>query len=355
MHKRLFIPGPVEVSKDVLEAMATPMIGHRSPEFSELYNRVIPKLKEILYTDQHVFLDSSSATGMMEGAIRNLAEKRVLVSCNGAFSDRWHGIALDNGAEADQLKVDWGKAIKPEMVDEALSTGKYDVFTFTHNETSTGVMSPIEEIAEVLKKYPDVLFVIDAVSSMTGVKIEIDRLGIDCLLAGTQKAWAMPPGLTVFTVSEKAMEKAKTVKNKGAYFNFELFLKYHQKGQTPNTPAISLIYALDHQCDKMLAEGMENRFARHLKMAERCRAWTKERDFGFYAEEGYNSVTLTCAKNTRGIDIGALNKFLATKGFVISNGYGKLKGETFRIAHMGDCTLEQLNEVLGCIDKFLDR
>ncbi len=355
MHKRLFIPGPVEVSKDVLEAMATPMIGHRSPEFSELYNSVVPKVKKIAYTDQHVFLASSSATGMMEGSIRNLVKKRVLVACNGAFSDRWHEIAVNNGMDADQLKVDWGAAVKPEMVDKALATGKYDAFTFTHNETSTGVMSPIEDIARVLKKYPDVSFIVDAVSSMTAVKIEVDELGIDCLLAGTQKAWAMPPGLTVFTVSEKAMEKSRTVPGKGSYFNFEIFLKYHGKGQTPNTPAISLIYALDHQCDKMLAEGLNNRFARHLQMAEHCRQWVKGRDFGFFAEDGYNSVTLTCVKNTRGIDVNALNKFLATKGVVISNGYGKLKGDTFRIAHMGDCRLDELKEVLGYIDEFLNK
>ncbi|RKY26268.1 MAG: aminotransferase [Planctomycetota bacterium] len=356
MHKRLFIPGPVEVSKDVLEAMATPMIGHRSPEFSELYNRVIPKVKKILYTDQHVFLASSSATGMMEGSIRNLVKGRVLVACNGAFSDRWHEIAVNCGKEADQLKVDWGRAITADMVDEALSTGKYDAFTFTHNETSTGVMSPLEEVAEVLKKYPDVSFLIDAVSCMAGVKIEVDRLGIDCVLAGTQKAWGMPPGLTVFTVSEKAMEKAKTVEGKGSYFNFELFLKYHEKGQTPNTPAISLIFALDHQCDKMLAEGLDRRFARHLEMAARCRAWAKERGFKLFAEENYESVTLTCVENTRGIDVNALNDFLATKGVVISNGYGKrLKGKTFRIAHMGDCTLGELEEVLGYIDEFLNK
>ncbi|MFH1551232.1 MAG: alanine--glyoxylate aminotransferase family protein [Planctomycetota bacterium] len=355
MHKKLFIPGPVEVSPDTLQACASPMIGHRSPEFSELYNRAVPKLKKILYTKQNAFISTSSGTGVMEAGIRNLVAKRALVCCNGAFSDRWFTMMGDNGKEADELKVDWGKSIKPEMVDRGLSTGKYDAFCFTHNETSTGVMGPLEEIAEVLKKYPDVTFMIDAVSSMTGVKIDFDELGIDLMLAGTQKAWAMPPGLAVFAVSDKAMEKSKTVPNRGSYFDFQVFKKYHEKGQTPNTPAISFIYALDHQCTRMLDEGLDNRFARHLAMAGRCRAWAKERGFELFPEKGYESVTLTCVKNNLGISVADLNKYLAGQNLVISNGYGKLKEQTFRIAHMGDCTMPELEEVLGHIDNFLKK
>jgi aspartate aminotransferase-like enzyme len=355
MHKRLFIPGPVEVSKDTLQAVATPMIGHRGSEFSELYNRVHPKLQKILYTNSYVFMSTSSGTGVMEGALRNLVNKRVLVSCNGAFADRWFEMAGENGKAADPLRVEWGKAVTPEMVDKALATGKYDAFTFTHNETSTGVMSPLEEVAEVLRKYPDVSFMVDAVSSMTAVKIEVDKLGVDCLLAGTQKAWALPPGLAVFAVSKRALEKAKTVPNRGTYFDFLGFLKYHEKGQTPNTPAISLIYGLEHQCDKMLAEGLDRRFARHLEMAKTCRQWAKDKGFEMFSEHPYHSVTLTCATNNKGMDIGALNKHLATKGVVISNGYGKIKDKTFRIAHMGDCTPAELKEVLGYIDEFLNR
>jgi aspartate aminotransferase-like enzyme len=332
------------------------MIGHRAPEFVELFNRVIPKLRKVLYAeDSHVFLGTCSGTGIMEGALRNLVKKRVLVSCNGAFSDRWFGMAAENGKEADSLKVEWGQAIKPEMVDKALSTGKYDAFTFTHNETSTGVMSPIAEVSEVLKKYPDVSFMVDAVSSMTAVKIEVDKLGIDCMLAGTQKAWAMPPGLTVFTVSKRGMEKSATVENRGTYFDFQAFKKYGEKGQTPNTPAISFIYAIDHQCDKILAEGMDTRFARHLEMAQHCRGWLKDRGFEMFSEDPYHSVSLSCAKNNKGIDIGALNKYLATKDLVISNGYGKLKGDAFRIAHMGDCKMGELKEVLSHIDEFLNK
>ncbi len=355
MHKKLFIPGPVEVAPDTLQACAIPMMGHRMPEFSDLYNSAISKLRKILYTEQNVFISTSSGTGVMEAGIRNLVGKRALVSCNGAFSDRWFEMMGENGKEADPIKIEWGKAIKPEMIDEALATGKYDAFTFTHNETSTGVMSPLKEIAEVLKKYPDITFMIDAVSSMTAVKIDTDALGIDLLLAGVQKAWAMPPGLAVFAVSDKAMEKSKTIPNRGTYFDFQLFAKYAAKGQTPNTPNISFINALDHQCSKMLKEGLENRFARHKEMSDHCRAWAKDRGFNFFFEDGYGSVTLTCMENTRGISIADLNKFLATKNMVISNGYGKLKEKAFRIAHMGDCTLPELKEVLALIDEYLNK
>ncbi len=353
MHKDLFIPGPTEVREEILKAMATPMIGHRSAEFVELYKRVIPKLKNVLYTDQKVFLFTSSSTGAMEGAVRNCSNKRILSCIAGAFSERWYKIALANGREADALEVEWGKAMKPEMIDKALSTGKYDAITFVHNETSTGVMSPIEEVAEVMRKYPDVLFLVDAVSSMLGYKIEVDKLGIDVCLAGVQKCFALPPGLTIVTVSQKALEKAKTVKNRGYYFDFLTFLKYdEERSQTPTTPVISIIYALDKQLDAILAEGAEARFQRHKDMAMLTRSWAKKH-FALFAEPGYESLTLTTITNTRGISVAQLNKELGRRGYMISNGYGKLKEKTFRIAHMGDHTTDDIKKLLAVIDDIL--
>ena len=354
MHKDLFIPGPTEVRGEILRAMATPMIGHRSAEFSELYTRVISKLKKVLYTDQKVFLFTSSSTGAMESAVRNCSNKRILSCVVGAFSDRWNTIARANGKEADRIEVEWGKAMKPEMIDKALSTGKYDAVTLVHNETSTGVMSPIEEVAEVMRKYPDVMFLVDAVSSMVGYKIEVDKLGIDVCLAGVQKCWALPPGLTVVTVSQKALEKAKTVENRGYYFDFLTFLKYDEgRNQTPTTPAISMIYALDKQLDDILAEGAEARFQRHKDMAILTRSWAKKH-FALFAEPGYESVTLTTVTNTKEISVADLNKELGNRGYAISNGYGKkLKEKTFRIAHMGDHTVEDVKKLLATIDDIL--
>lgn len=351
-HKRLFIPGPVEVEPEILQAMGTPMIGHRSGEFKELYAEVQPKLQKLLYTANPVFLSTSSATGIMEGSIRNLVGKRCLTIVCGAFSQRWRGIVQECGKEGDAIDIEWGKAVRPGQVDAALATGKYDVVALVHNETSTGIMNPLEAVAEVVKKYPGVMLAVDAVSSMTAVKIEVDKLGLDVCLAGTQKAFALPPGLCVFTVSQRALERSASMKGKGFYFDFQAFLEYHEKNNTPCTPSISHIYALNVQLDRMFQEGLENRFARHRKMADRCRNWARQ-NFALFPEEGYESVTLTTATNNRGIDIAALNKALAARDATIGNGYGKLKDKTFRIAHMGDCTLDQLNELLANIDEYL--
>lgn len=351
MHKKLFIPGPVEVSKEVLEAMSVEMFGHRMKEFSELYNDTIPMLQEVLYTKNRVLLVTASATGCMEAAVRNLSKKKVLSCMCGAFSDRWYKIATGNGKAADELKVEWGKAIKPEMIDEKLKTGEYDLVTLVLNETSTGVYNPIEQIAEVMKKYPDVLFAVDAVSAMTGVKIETDKLGVDVMLAGVQKCFALPPGLAVMTVSPRAIERAKTVENRGFYFDILDYMKYDEKGQTPSTPSISHINALNVQLKRMLAEGIENRFARHAKMSQMVWDWVEEKGFELFPEKGYESRTVVTIKNTKGLSVADLNKELAKRGKAISNGYGKLKEETFRIGTMGELQPKDIEEVLNDINE----
>ena len=353
MHKKLFIPGPVEVYPDVLKVLGTPMIGHRTKEYATLHGEVKTKLQKLLYTSNKVFLSTSSATGVMEGCVRNCSDKRILSCICGEFGERWHEIALTNGKEADPLRVDPGKAIKPEMIDKALATGKYDAVLLTHNETSTGVMSPLPEIAEVMKKYPNVLFLVDAVSSMAGVKIEVDKCGIDVCLASTQKGFALPPGFAIFSISNKALEKAKTVKNRGYYFDFIVFDKFDEKNQTPTTPSIPHLYALNYQLDKFFKEGLDNRFNRAKELATTCRAWVKKNGFGLFPEPGYESITMTTAANTKNINVGKLNEELAKKGFMISAGYGKFKDTTFRIAHMGDTTLAELKELLATIDEIL--
>ena len=197
MHKKLFIPGPVEVRKDVLEKMATPMIGHRSKDASALQRGISDKLRKVFYTKEEILLSTSSGSGLMEGAIRCTTKKRAAVFSIGAFGKRWYEMAKFNNVPADLFAVEMGEAITPEMVDDALSTGKYDSIFVTHNETSTGIMNPIEEIAEVVKKYPEVVFCIDAVSSAAGSKIEVDKLGIDICVTSSQKAIGLPPGLFV--------------------------------------------------------------------------------------------------------------------------------------------------------------
>jgi aspartate aminotransferase-like enzyme len=197
-HVKLHIPGPVEVSDKTFKAFCTPMIGHRGQGFKDLYAKIQPQLQQLLSTKQLVYLSTSSAWGVMEGAIRNLVQKKVLNCMCGAFSDKWFDVSKKCGKQAEALQVDWGSSIRPEAIDAKLATGDFDALTLIHNETSTGVMSPLAEIAALKKKYPDVMFIVDAVSSMTGVPLKFDELGIDVLLAGTQKAWAMPPGFAVF-------------------------------------------------------------------------------------------------------------------------------------------------------------
>ncbi len=355
MHKKLFIPGPTEVMHDVLLSQADQLIGHRTPEFSELFEEVVEKLQEALYTKNKMFISTSSSTGLMEAAVINCVDKKVLSCVNGAFSKRWREIAQLNGKDTGTVEVEWGQGIKPEMIDEELSKGGYDAITLAHNETSTGVISPLEEIADVMKKYPDVTFLVDAVSSMMGTKIEVDKLGVDLILAGVQKAWALPPGLAVAAVSDKAIEKAEGIENKGYYFNFDVcFGKYWAKKQTISTPIISLIYALNYQLDKILKEeGLENRFQRHTEMAEYVRSWAKEY-FDLFAEEGYRSPTVSCIKNTRGFSVADLNKELRSRGMMLSNGYGSLKEKTFRIGHMGDHQLGDVKALIANIEDILE-
>lgn len=232
-HKRLFIPGPTEVRTENLFALAKPQVGHRSKEFQDLYARVLPKLKKVIGTDGRTFLFTCSSTGVWEAAIRNCVPQRVLCCMQGAFSDRWLTVAEANGKQADALRVEWGKAITAEAVDEALSKAAYDAITVVHNETSTGVMNRLDEIAAVVRKYPDTLFLVDSVSAMAGAPTRADDLGIDVCLAGLQKAFALPAGLAVCSVSQRAMARAETVKDRGYYFDFLEMAKYDDRGMTP--------------------------------------------------------------------------------------------------------------------------
>jgi aspartate aminotransferase-like enzyme len=353
MYRKLFIPGPTHVRDEILQAQAAPMIGHRASEYSDLQAEVTPKLQQLLYTKQRVYLYASSSSGAMEGSVRQASTRRVLNTVCGAFSKRWHQMTVDNGIPCGKLEVDMGQAITPDLVDEALSQDDYDAITLAHNETSTGVMNPIQEIAAMIHtRYPDVLILVDAVSSMAGAKIEFDAWGLDVCLAGVQKCFALPPGLTVCAVSDRARERALQVPNRGHYFAYDQMDKKYEAHQTPATPAISLIQALNKQMDDISAEGLDNRWARHIEMAEIVRAWARKY-FGLYADERYLSNTVTNIENTRGISVAGLNDELAKRGAMLSNGYGPLKEKCFRIAHMGDLQVADIQWLLGEINDIL--
>jgi len=353
MYKKLFIPGPTHVREEILQAQTAPMLGHRSQDYADLQAQVTQKLQEMLYTTQRVYLFASSSTGVMEGSIRQASHKKILNTVCGAFSKRWHQMTQANGVACEKLEVPMGQAITPDLVDEALSNDEFDAITLVLNETSTGIMSPVKEIAALIHaKYPETLILVDAVSAMAGVKIEFDAWGLDVCLAGVQKCFALPPGLSVCAVSDRARERGKTVPNRGYYFTWDAMDGRYEKHMTPATPAISLIQALNVQMDDILAAGLENRWARHIEMAQYVQDWARK-NFKLFGDERYLSHTVTNVENNRGISFAALNKELGERGAMISNGYGDLKEKCFRIAHMGDLTLDDLKWLTGLIDDIL--
>ncbi|NDJ33230.1 MAG: alanine--glyoxylate aminotransferase family protein [Chloroflexi bacterium] len=355
-HKRLILPGPVEVRPEILEAQTAWMFGHRSQEFADLFDRLQVNLKRAFQTENRVYVVGSSGTGFWEGASRNCVrdDRRVLHAVCGSFSERWAKVSKANGKQVDVVEVEWGKAITPEMIADALEEQTYDAVCVVHNETSTGVLNPIQAIGEVVSGYEETLYMVDTVSGFLGAELFVDEWGIDIALTSSQKAFALPPGVAFGTISERVLERAKQVENRGYYFDFLSLEKYYQRSNTPSTPPISLMQAADKQLNDIFAgEGLEGRWARHKQMRDMSHAWVESRDFGFFAQEGYRSPTITAVANTRGIDVHELEAFMAERGFAIDKGYGKIRGETFRIAHMGDLQPDTIEEVLAGFDEFL--
>jgi len=354
MHKRLFIPGPVEVSEDVLQKMATPQIGHRSKEASTLQRNISDKMRKVFKTKEEILLSTSSGSGLMEGAVRSCTAKRAAIFSVGAFGKRWFEMCTSNNVPADKFDSEWGEPTTQKMIEEVLSTGKYDLITITMNETSTGLMNDMESLSEVYKKYPEVVVCVDAVSNAAGTDIKVDEWAIDICITSTQKCLGLPAGMAICTFSKKAVERAKQVPNRGLYFDLLGLYDCIQKKdyQYPSTPSLSHMFALDYQLDKILEEGLQNRYARHIACAELVRSWARKY-FEILPDEKFMSNTLTCVKNTREINVSDLNKQLGEKGVVISNGYGKLKDKTFRIAHMAETTPQEIKDLLEMINGIL--
>ena len=351
---KLFSPGPVDVSKETFAAMSQTMIGHRGKDFEELYASLQPGLQEIFGTQRPVFLSTSSAWGVMEGALRNLARKKVLCLCCGAFSDKWLDVARKCGFEADSVQVAWGEAIDPEAVRAKLAEGGFDTVTFIHSETSTGVLNDLAGISAVVKSFPDTMLIVDTVSSLSTIPVDMDANQIDVMLAGVQKALALPPGLAVFAVSEAAMERAKGTANRGYYFDFVEFAKNAAVNNTPSTPAISLLYGLQFILKGIAAEGFAARQKRHATTNAMIAAWGAKHGFQLFAPEGRRSFALTCFATPEGFDLSGFIKNLKTKhNFLINGGYGKIKGTTFRISNMGNETEASIQELIDAMDDVL--
>jgi len=348
----LFIPGPTDVHPEVLQAQSRPMIGHRSKACADLIARTQPKLRTLFGTEQRVFLSTSSGTGLQEASVRNCVSEKLLVCVCGAFGERWFEVAQQNGIPAEKVTATWGQANTPEQVETIMKKKVFDAIAIVHNETSTGVENPIQAIASVARALnPEIIVLVDSVSAAGGVEIRVDDWGLDVVFTSSQKCLALPPGMAFAAVSDRALHKAESVHHRGWYFDFLLYEKFLKRNLTPTTPAISLLFALDAQLDRIFDEGLENRFMRHRDLAARTQAWAKEK-FDLYADAGVRSKTVTAVKNTTGLRIAELNQYLATHNMVIANSYGNIKDITFRIGHMGELDLQSLETLIDLIEKF---
>jgi aspartate aminotransferase-like enzyme len=363
MFGRFFLPGPTEVHPEVLAAQNRAVIGHRGNELSSLLARVDPLLRRVFRTERPVYISTSSATGFMEGGIRNGVRRRALSLVNGAFSARFRDLVTDCGREVETYEVEWGEAHDPNGVARLLEQGGFDAVTVVHSETSTGVLNPLAEIAEAVRVAEsrtgdEILLLVDGVTSVGGGLVSTDEWGLDWVLTGSQKALALPPGLAFGVASERMLARAATLPGRGQYFDLLEFDRYAKKHQTPNTPAVNLIYALTAQLERIEAEGLDARVARHSAMAERCWSWTEgtgaERGLSLFAPAGFRSPTVTAIVVGGGPSGSELTARLKRRGYTIGSGYGKLKDTTIRIGHMGDHTLDGLNQLLAELEEVLE-
>jgi len=330
------------------------MMGHRSAGFKKLYASLVPRLQKVFRTQGDVLVATGSATLVMESAVISTVDAEVLNLTCGAFSERWHNISRELGKNADRVEVPWGHAVDPDLVRQALRRKRYEAVTMAHSETSTGVLNPIREIAQVIHEESDALVLVDAVSSLAGAPVEVDDWGLDVVLASTQKAMAVPPGLTLFSLSERAAQRVEGIANRGFYTDFLRYRDNHRKSSTVTTPAVSVFYALDRQLDVILDEGIETRWERHAALQAMTEKWSGARGFEYASQEGSRSPTVSCLRPPAVLQPPALVARLAERGIVVGSGYGSWKPETFRIGHMGEVRGRDLEQLFTTISEIID-
>jgi aspartate aminotransferase-like enzyme len=343
-----FLPGPTEVRREVLAAMMKPMIPHRSAEFEQLFARLQPGLQSVFKTDRPVFIAPASGTGMMEAGIRCTEPGRILSLVNGAFSERFAHIAEMCGREVDRYEVAWGETHNLEELEKYLTAATYRAITVVHSETSTGALNDIRLISDCCHRL-GVRCLVDSVSGAAGAELRMDEWGLDYVLTGSQKAFALPPGLAFSVASASFITAAEQSQGRGVYFDLVEMDHFATRGQVPSTPALSLMYALDVQLEAIGLEGIENRWKRHTAMAEMTDAWVLEGqrdgiDLKNIVERGRRSPTVSTLQLPAGMSADEFLRKVRSKGITVASGYGKLKATTFRIGHMGDhspATLER--------------
>ncbi len=353
---RMWNPGPTEVRPAILEAMSRPMIFHRSAEMEALMRRVMTRLGAVFGTSRPVHVLTGSGTSAMELAIRCGASRRVLSIVHGDFGERFANIAESCGRSVERLKADAGDVVPIERIRKALASGDFDTVTATQSETSAGILADIAAIGEVVKERDECLLLVDAVSSAGAVPIAMDDWGVDAVVSASQKALALPPGLGFAAVSERLLERARTLEDRGVYLDVLRFEQFASKAQSPTTPAVSLLFALDQQLEDIELETLAARYARHARMADVCARWVDRAEaaalgVSMYAKAGRRSPSVTAIRTTTKPSV--VLQRMREQGYEIGGGQAELAATTFRVGHMGDHTVSGLETMLDVLEGVL--
>ena len=360
MPGTFFLPGPTEVRAEILAAMARPMISHRSKSFEGMFARIQEGLRAVFLTERPVFVSSSSATGFMEGAVRCAPEGPILAVVGGAFGERFAHIGRNCERAVDVLEVPLGRGADPDDVARALGKRRYAAVTVVHSESSTGALTDVRAVAAAATEH-GAQCLVDSVTGAAGAELRVDEWGVGFALTGSQKALALPPGLAFGVASADYIAHASHARGRGMYFDLAEFEEFAKKNQTPNTPALPLLYALDAQLARVREETIAARWARHRAMAEATHRWAAslgERfpGLGILAPEGERSPTVSAVTLPDGITGDDVVKGAKARGYTVGGGYGPLKGRTFRVGHMGDHTVEGVTRCLDvCGDVLRER
>ena len=351
---KLFTVGPVACYPEVLEEMKRQMFSHRSEEYKKLHRETVELLQKFMETESQVFLFSSTGTGFMEASVRNCVDERMLCCVNGSFGKRFVEVAISNGKTVETIEPPLGNPVTPDLLDDKLSKcPDVEAVAITHNETSIGLINPLKRLAEVVRKHGKLLFV-DAVSSMGGVEIKVDKWGIDVCFTGSQKCFGVPPGLGVGSVSEKALKKSEVAKNKGWYFDFKLWEKYQKTEGTPVTSVIPQIAGLN-KILKLIDNwgGKEKYFDLYTERNRRIREGIQKLGLTLFPNKGYESPTVTCINAPSNVSGVEIYKKMREKGFELAKGYGIVKNTTFRIGNMGHIEFEEIESMLEALGEVL--
>lgn len=352
-HPVLFLPGPTEVELELREIMAHPLVGHREAVFVAAVQDVCRHLRDLFLTTQPAAFETCPATALMEAGIRNFVPRggHSLHLVAGAFGERWQLIARSCGRRTTDLTVPLGHAHDPVALARTLrAAAPVDAVCITHNETATGVIEPLRELAAVVHEVaPSALILVDAVTSLAGAELRFDAWGLDFAFAGTQKCLALPPGLCVYAASARARARAQEMPERGFLLDLPQAIADTTAGKTIATPCVPLVWALLRQLQRIGAEGLTRRWARHDSLRDATLQWAKARGFApFVIAEAARSPSVSCI-DAAGGDVAALAKKAADAGFRIDQGYGSLKGKAFRIGHMGDHQLAGLQRLLAAL------